>query len=452
MLSKKATSIDLFSFSTPQMRAFHLSWLAFFVCFFAWFAVAPLMPVIKGEFHLTGDQIANINIAAVGITILVRLVVGPLCDRYGPRRTYTALLALGAIPVVGIAFADSYMSFLVFRLAIGAIGASFVITQFHTSVMFAPNVVGTANATVGGWGNAGGGVTQTVMPLLLGAIVSLGVSQAFGWRLAMIVPGVMMLIVAALYWTLTQDTPEGDIVDLRRRGIAVETGKKGGWAVFRQASANYRTWLLALCYAVSFGLELFIHNVAASYYVDRFGLDLTHAGFAAGSFGLLALFARAIGGLSSDRVARKGGLQARTILLVALLIGEGAGLLAFSQMTAVGPAIAAMLAFGLFTHMSCGAIYALVPFIDRKALGGVTGIVGAGGNVGGVAAGFILKSAGGLPQTLLILGYCVIVTAVLALAMRFSVQHRDTERLLYDEAVAQRNATRSAAAAIATPA
>src|ERR1700744_4531984 len=128
MQSQKATRIDLFSLSTPQMRAFHLTWLAFFVCFFAWFAVAPLMPVIKGEFHLTPDQIANINIAAVGITILVRLVVGPLCDRFGPRRTYTALLALGALPVMGIAFAGSYESFLAFRLAIGAIGASFVIT------------------------------------------------------------------------------------------------------------------------------------------------------------------------------------------------------------------------------------------------------------------------------------------------------------------------------------
>ena len=440
MLSQKATRIDLFSFKTPQMRAFHMSWLAFFVCFFAWFAVAPLMPVLKGEFHLTPDQIANINIAAVGITILVRLVVGPLCNRFGPRRTYTALLALGAIPVMGIALADSYIGFLVFRLAIGAVGASFVITQFHTSVMFAPNVVGTANATVGGWGNAGGGVTQTVMPLLLGALLSFGVGEAAGWRAAMIVPGVMMLIVAVLYWRLTQDTPEGDIVDLRRRGVVVETGKAGGWAVFRQAGANYRTWVLAACYAASFGLELFIHNVAASYYVDRFGLTLASAGFAAGSFGLLALFARALGGLSSDRVARSGGLRARTLLLAGLLAGEGVGLLLFSQMSAVAPAIGAMLLFGLFTHMACGAIYAIVPFVDRKALGGVAGIVGAGGNVGGVAAGFILKGAGGLPPTILILGCFALVAAALTLVVRFSAAHQEEERKLYDEAVARRNA------------
>jgi NNP family nitrate/nitrite transporter-like MFS transporter len=89
------------------MRAFHLTWMAFFVCFFAWFAVAPLMPAIRSDLGLTPEQIANINIAAVSVTILVRLLMGPLCDRYGARLTYTWLLALGAIPVIAIAFAQS---------------------------------------------------------------------------------------------------------------------------------------------------------------------------------------------------------------------------------------------------------------------------------------------------------------------------------------------------------
>ncbi len=441
MTSQKATRIDLFSFSTPQMRAFHLSWLAFFVCFFAWFAVAPLMPVIKGEFHLTADQIANINIAAVGVTILVRMAIGPMCDKWGPRITYTALLVLGAIPVMGIAFATSYESFLVFRLAIGAIGASFVITQFHTSVMFAPNVVGTANATVGGWGNAGGGVTQSVMPLILAAIVSLGVEQSLGWRLAMFVPGALMLIVAVLYWRCTQDTPEGNILELRARGITVDSGKKGGLAVFKQAMLNYRVWMLAITYGACFGVEIFIHAVAASYYVDRFGLSLTSAGMAAGSFGLLALFARALGGIASDRVARTWGLDGRTMLLCLLMVGEGVGLLAFSTMGSVLPAVIAMLTFGLFTHMACGSTYALVPFIDRKALGVVAGIIGAGGNIGAVAAGFLLKASGDLPQALYILGWTVLCCALCAAAVRFSATHKQTEQQLYDQALAQRHMT-----------
>ena len=100
-MEHRATRLRLLTFNTIPMRAFHLTWMAFFVCFFAWFAVAPLMPMIRDDLGLTKDQIANINIAAVCVTILVRLLIGPLCDRFGPRRTYTALLALGAIPVIG---------------------------------------------------------------------------------------------------------------------------------------------------------------------------------------------------------------------------------------------------------------------------------------------------------------------------------------------------------------
>lgn len=438
MASQKATRIDLFSFKTPQMKAFHMTWMAFFVCFFAWFAVAPLMAVIKNDYGLTPAQIANINIAAVGITIVARMVIGPLCDRFGPRRTYTALLLLGALPVIGIAFAWSYTSFLVFRLAIGIIGASFVITQYHTSVMFAPNVVGTANAAVGGWGNAGGGVTQTVMPWVLLALVSLGLSQSMGWRVAMIVPGVMMLAMGLAYWVFTQDTPQGDILDLRKKGIETESGKKGGWAIVGAAARNYRVWILAAGYAASFGVELFIHGVAATYFFNRFHMSLQGAGMAVGAFGLLALFARALGGILSDKVARLKGLDARIWLLMSVLAAEGVGLLFFSQADTTVAAITALIGFGLFTHMACGAIYALVPFIDRKALGGVTGIVGAGGNVGGVAAGFLLRGTGSIPECLFILGWAAIACALMTVAIRFSAAHKASEQKLYDAAVAER--------------
>ncbi|MFJ5381956.1 MFS transporter [Cupriavidus sp. CER94] len=436
-MNGKATRIDLLSLKTPQMRAFHLTWMAFFVCFFAWFACAPLMPVLKGEFGLTAGQIANINIAAVAVTILVRLVIGPMCDRFGPRKTYTGLLAIGAMPVIGVAFAQNYETFLFFRLLIGAVGASFVITQYHTSVMFASNVVGTANAASAGWGNAGGGAAQGAMPLLLAAVLFLGVDHAMGWRVALIVPGVLMLIMAVVYWRFTQDCPEGNFSDLRARGIAVSGGKGGGgWASFRAASANYRVWMLFITYGACFGVEIFIHNVAATYYVDHFGLSLSAAGMAAASFGLLALFARALGGYVSDRVARHRGLDARSIVLFVFILGEGLGLLAFAHAAGVVTAVAAMLTFGLFTHMACGATYALVPFIDRKALGGVAGIIGAGGNVGAVAAGFLMKGLGDLQQTLTYLGVAATLAALCAIAVRFSAEHKAQEQALYDSALA----------------
>jgi len=447
----KATRIQLFTLSTPQMRAFHLSWLAFFVCFFAWFAVAPLMPVIKGDLGLSKDQIANINIAAVGITILVRLLIGPLCDKYGPRLTYTALLALGALPVIGIAFAHSYATFLCARLLIGAIGASFVITQYHTSVMFAPNVVGSANAASAGWGNSGGGVTQSVMPLILAALVSLGLGEHFGWRVAMLLPGLMMWVVAVLYFKYSQDCPLGNYRELRERGVDVEGTKRAGWQVFLAATRNYRVWMLFLTYGCCFGVELFVHNVAASYYVDRFHLSLQSAGMAAGSFGLLALFARALGGVLSDRFAKLRGLDARTLLLFLLMLGEGIGLLWFSRAGSVAIGITSMIVFGLFTHMACGATYALVPFIDRKSLGGVAGIIGAGGNVGAVLAGFLLKGVGSLEQCFAVLGGIVTVASLCAVAVRFSSAHKENERRLYEEAMAERMRDESIPGGLAAP-
>lgn len=101
----------------------------------------------------------------------------------GRAQAGTAGTPWGSLPVMGVGLAHDYPSFLAFRLAIGAIGASFVITQYHTSAMFAPNIVGTANATAAGWGNLGGGVTQMAMPLLFGTFLvsDAGVGGAGDW-------------------------------------------------------------------------------------------------------------------------------------------------------------------------------------------------------------------------------------------------------------------------------
>ncbi len=429
----RATRIELTNFSTIPMRAFHMTWMAFFVCFFAWFAVAPLMPLIREDLGLNKDQIANINIAAVCVTIFVRLLIGPLCDRFGARLTYTWLLALGAIPVVAIAFAQSYEVFLFWRLCIGAIGASFVVTQFHTSTMFAPNVVGAANATTAGWGNAGGGATQAIMPLVVTALLALGLEKAMGWRVAMIVPGLLMLLMAYAYYRFTKDTPNGNLRELaEKRGNAASSK---GWQSFAAAARDYRVWMLFITYAACFGVELTIHNLAAVYFVDHFSLSLTTAGVYVGSFGLLALFARALGGIASDRLAHRRGLEARVTLLFALILAEGLGLIVFSQMPTAGVALIALLIFGLFTHMACGATYSLVPFINRKALGGVAGIIGAGGNVGAVAAGFLVKATSTTQYALFLLGAIVAATAICALAVRFTTEQKDEERRLYEDAL-----------------
>jgi MFS transporter, NNP family, nitrate/nitrite transporter len=423
----KATSINLFSFKTVQMKAFHITWMTFFLCFFGWFGLAPLMPVIKKEFNLTPDQIANINIAAVSITILARLLIGWVCDKIGPRLAYTILLAAGSLPVMCIGFAYSYESFLLCRLAIGFIGASFVITQYHTSVMFAPKIVGTANATVAGWGNLGGGITQMAMPLIFAAIISFGFTEGEAWRMAMIIPGVALLAMSFVYYSFTQDTPDGNVLELRKTDPEYKAKSADAAGSFLEAVKDYRVWILFLVYGSCFGIEIMMDGIAALYYTEKFDLALTHAGIIAMLFGGMNLFARALGGIFSDKAASKFGIRGRVYLLGSFLFMEGLGIMLFSQMTALVLAIVSMLAFALFVKMSNGVTYSIVPFVNKKALGAVSGIVGAGGNVGAVAANLTFKSFS-YADGFFIIGTVVSLVAVLTLFLKFKSNENEESK------------------------
>lgn len=402
------------------MRTFHITWLTFFVCFFGWFGLAPLMPTIKEDLNLDKSQIGNIIIASVSGTIVARLLIGRLCDVWGPRKTHTALLLIGSIPVFLVGLADSYTSFLLFRLAISVIGASFVVTQFHTSMMFAPSIKGTANAVTGGWGNLGGGVTNIVMPLIFAAIVGFGFTKSEAWRYAMIIPGVMMLLAAFLNWRFTKDTPAGNFDEIERNRVKSKTD----YSVLK----DWRIWALTLAYAMCFGMEITFDNVAALHFVQHYGLDQKTAGFWAGAFGLMNLFARAMGGFFADRVGRVHGLRGKGLLLAAVLLIEGVGLILFASAGSLTLAIISMLSFALFLKMANGTTYAITPFINEKNVGLVSGIVGAGGNLGGMMFGFLFKSPEiTYVQAFSYIGYIVIAVALIVLVTKFAKPAGETE-------------------------
>ncbi|WP_259067693.1 MFS transporter [Mucilaginibacter sp. X4EP1] len=412
-MENQLTKLNIFSLKGVQMKTFHITWLMFFVCFFGWFGLAPLMPTIRAELHLTKGQVGNCIIASVSATIIARLLIGKLCDTWGPRKTAIRLLLIGSLPVFLVGLAHSYTTFLLFRLAIGVIGASFVITQFHTSMMFAPKLKGTANAVTGGWGNLGGGVTNMVMPLIFAAIVGFGYTKAEAWRYAMIVPGVMMLVIAFLYWKYTKDTPNGNYDEI---GYNVGKSTKTDWSVL----ADWRIWALTAGYAMCFGMELTFDNVASLHFVDSFHLSQSSAGFWAGIFGFMNLFARALGGIVSDKTGAKFGMRGKGLLLAGTLFLEGVGLILFAQAGSLMVAIITMLTFALFLKMSNGATYGIVPFVNSKNVGLVSGIVGAGGNFGGMLFGFLFKSNTiTYVQAFTYIGFIVIAVSIIILITRF---------------------------------
>jgi len=425
---QKATRINLSNFSTPQMRAFHMSWFAFFLCFFAWFGIAPMMKIVRDEMGLTKSQVGWCIIGSVAITVIARLLIGWLCDRIGPRKTYTWLLLIGSLPVMGIGLAHDFTTFLIFRVLIGVIGASFVITQYHTSIMFAPNCVGTANATTAGWGNLGGGVTQLTMPALFLLFVSVfGLSESVSWRVSMFVAGVACTLMGVAYYFFTQDTPAGNFDELRAAGQLPD--RKAASGTFLEACRDRRVWVLFAIYGSCFGIELTINNVAALYFVDYFNefksmstLEaIRTAGLIAGLFGLMNVFARTLGGLFGDRFGEKWGLSGRVKWLFCVLFCEGLALMVFSRMNVLVLAIPALIAFSLCVQMAEGATFSIVPFINNRALGSVSGIVGAGGNAGAVAAGFLFKSeAISWPTAFFVLGALVTCCSFLSFAVTFN--------------------------------
>lgn len=422
------SSLNVLNFSGVQMRTFHITWLTFFMCFFGWFGLAPLMPTIREDLGLTKGQVGNIIIASVSATIIARLLIGRLCDTWGPRKTYTALLVLCSIPVFLVGLSHSYETFLLFRLAIGIIGASFVITQYHTSVMFAANIKGTANAVAGGWGNLGGGITNMVMPLIFAGIVGLGYTKSEAWRLAMIVPGTLLLICAFLYFKYTQDSPEGNYEHLSRTVAKKEKPN------IMEVITDWRVWALSLCYAMSFGMEITFDNVAALHFVDNFGVDQKMAGLLAGLFGFMNIFARALGGIWADKVGKKSGLSGKGKLLAFLVALEGVGLIFFASSSTLPMAIGSMLLFALFLKMANGANYALTPFINTKNVGLVAGIVGAGGNIGGMMMGFLFKAENlTYADAFQYVGYAAIVAAALSLITRFVKEDKVKKGTLKEE-------------------
>jgi len=380
----KAMEIKLCSFARPHMRAFHCSWWTFFVAFFIWFAIAPLLPEIKLTLNLTGQQVWTSNICSVAGTIFMRFLLGPLCDKFGARLLMGFVLMGASIPCALTGTVNSATSLAILRFFIGLGGSTFVMCQYWSTSMFTKEVAGTANALVGGWGNLGGGVTQIVMGSALFPLFKLGMSPEAAWRTVAIVPAVVGFATGFTILRISDDCPKGNYKDMKEKGIMPEVSATSS---FRDGALNFNTWLLFIQYGCCFGVELTMNNASATYFKETFELNTESAAAIASIFGWMNLFARGLGGFTSDIFNSRMGMRGRLIWQTICLLIEGVMVLVFANSNSLGLAIFILVIFSSFVQAAEGSTYGIVPYVDPPSTGSIAGIVGAGGNSGAVCFG-----------------------------------------------------------------
>ena len=132
-------------------------------------------------------------------------------------------------------------------------------SQYWPSLMFSKEIVGTANALVGGWGNLGAGVTQLVIGGYLFPLfeVMTGDSE-MAWRTVTIVPAFFAFTTGVVIYFISDDCPKGNFSELKaNRSFNTNVTVSSS---FVTASLNANSWLLFIQVRLSFnenGLHYF---------------------------------------------------------------------------------------------------------------------------------------------------------------------------------------------------
>jgi len=137
--------------------------------------------------------------------------------------------------------------------------------------------------------------------------------------------------------------------------------------------------VLSLAYMACFGSEVAVTSMLPLLFSDLFHLKPQFLGLMAGSFTIMNVVARPGGGLLADQHGR------RRVLMICLL-AQTVGYAVLSNVSAgwgLGLAVGMTLLTSVFVQGACGAVYSMVPLIQRRMTGQIAGMAGAYGNIGG---------------------------------------------------------------------
>lgn len=416
----RTNNFNIFSIARPHMRAFQFAWLASFVCNFAWFSIAPFLKNIRDQNKtswLNGSNFTIQNALSVLGPIFSRIALGPIVDHFGPKRALCGLMLLFSLPVFLIGISQTFWQWAVARFFIGFLAAEQTATKTWINNMFSSDITGIVSATNIGLGGMGPGVSAMLMPQVFNVIVRAGIREKNAWRISMMFPGIILVLLSLFVYFFSDEYPiDGDIK--RHQEKEMKSSKYKAMEKCKLAY-NWRIWTLCIQNALTFGVTIVLLGNLSTYLQDSFHITQENAGLLVGMYTLPTLMACSIGGYLSDIVAKSDYLRGRVALVFLSLAAEGLALFGFSRASSLSIAIPCLLVLSFMIYITAGTVFSVVPFVDTRHVGTVSGIVSAGSGVGGAIIGSIVLSNGkeGMSRGFMISGLAIISEAIIVGAL-----------------------------------
>ncbi len=360
-----------------QSRALWLSTVAFTTCFAVWTIFSIIGLQIQKELGLSETEFGLLVGTPILSGSLIRLILGIWSDQYGGRIVYTIVMVTAAIATFLLTTVDTYLMYLVAALGIGIAGGSFAVGIAYTSRWFPTEKQGTALG-IFGLGNVGAAVTKFTAPFVM---------VAFGWHAVAQIWGAALLLMAAIFWFVSEDEP---MLKARR----ISGAKPDSFMKQLEPLKNIQVWRFSLYYFCVFGAFVALALWLPRYLVGAYGFDIKVAGMLAASYSIFASLFRALGGWLSDRYGARL-IMYWTFIVAAIctfflsypptdyVVHGIKGDISFSL--AIGPVgfIFLMSVLGLFMSFGKAAVYKHIPVYYPANVGAVGGAVGMIGGLGG---------------------------------------------------------------------
>ncbi len=374
------------------------AFLYFDISFMVWIIFGPMTPFIAEQIHLSATQKGLLTAIPLLGGSIFRPILALLADRVGGRRAGLIGLSLTLVPLIlGWHFATTLWQFYLIGFLLGIAGASFAVALPLAGRWYPAEHQGLA------MGIAGAGNSGTLIITFFGPRLA----QHFGWHAVFGLALIPVALVLAVFFFMAKNSP------------AMSAPRP--WSKYAQLLAQGDTWRLCFLYSLTFGGFLGLASFLTVFFHDQYHLTKVQAGDYTTLVVLSGSFLRPVGGWLSDKM---GGYR----LLLGLFAGVAIALLVLSSLPPLAVVIPTLfLTLGML-GMGNGAVFQIAPqrFLSEIEL--ITGIVGAGGGLGG----FFLPSALGALKDISgsygtgLLCFAFLVSAAVLLLLEFGVKWQNT--------------------------